>query len=153
MLLLTDGTVMCHEYDSNRWHRLTYDGIGNYVNGTWSSLQPMADNINIATSKGRPTYPPQYFASAVLGDGIVFVAGGEYNGGTSIEEVTAAEIYDPVVDSPFAKIGDSPSCVLPDGRVLLGIDNSTGTARAIFMMKIISRAITMMKQLRVFFLS
>ncbi len=59
------------------------------------------------------------FASAVLGDGIVFVAGGEYNGGTSIEEVTAAEIYDPVVDSPFAKIGDSPSCVLPDGRVLL----------------------------------
>ena len=36
-LLLTDGTVMCHEYSTNHWHRLTPDINGSYINGTWSS--------------------------------------------------------------------------------------------------------------------
>ena len=31
-LLLTDGTVMCHEYNANRWHRLKPDINGSYQN-------------------------------------------------------------------------------------------------------------------------
>ena len=81
MLLLTDGTVMCHEYNSNSWHRLTPDGTGNYVKGTWSSLQSMKDNNFISISIGGPTFAPLYFVSAVLGDGTVFVAGEVYNKG------------------------------------------------------------------------
>src|SRR5947199_10404684 len=34
-LLLTDGTVMCHEYNTNRWHRLKPDINGSYQNGSW----------------------------------------------------------------------------------------------------------------------
>src|SRR5215467_9938636 len=97
MLLLTDGTVMCHEYSTNRWHRLTPDATGNYVNGTWSTLQSMKDNNAIPASEGGPTFAPLYFASAVLRDGTVFVAGGEYNSG--IADLVATEIYDPVSDS------------------------------------------------------
>jgi hypothetical protein len=136
MLLLTDGTVMCHEYSTNRWQRLTPDGTGNYVNGTWSSLQSMKDNNAIPTSKGGPTFAPLYFASAVLRDGTVFVAGGEYNSGNPDSDLVATEIYDPVSDSwrivnpptGWTAIGDAPSCILPDGRLLLGSINSLSTA-------------------------
>jgi len=34
-LLLTDGTVMCHEYGTNRWHRLKPDINGSYQKGSW----------------------------------------------------------------------------------------------------------------------
>src|SRR5712691_2021057 len=37
-LLLTDGTVMTHEYNSSNWWRLTPDITGSYRNGTWSQL-------------------------------------------------------------------------------------------------------------------
>ena len=37
-LLLTDGTVMVHEYNSPHWWRLTPDNNGSYLNGTWSHL-------------------------------------------------------------------------------------------------------------------
>lgn len=43
---LTDGTVMCHEYNSNRWHRLTADQNGSFVNGTWSNLANMPDGTD-----------------------------------------------------------------------------------------------------------
>ena len=62
--------------------KLTRDINGNYVNGTWSAL---ADGPNA----------PLYFASAVLRDGRVFVAGGEYNNGVTAE-LLAAEIYNPL---------------------------------------------------------
>ncbi|MGA2597916.1 MAG: kelch repeat-containing protein [Bryobacteraceae bacterium] len=114
MLLLTDGTVMCQNSDTDQWWKLTPDISGSYVNGTWSAL---ANSPN----------SPLYFASAVLRDGRVFVAGGEYNAGVSTD-LLAAEIYDPVKNTwtPIAtppgwtNIGDAPSCVFPDGRVLLG---------------------------------
>ena len=57
-LLLTDGTVMVHQYDSPNWWRLTPDNTGSYLNGAWSKLGSMAAN-----------YGPLYFASAVLPDG------------------------------------------------------------------------------------
>ncbi|MBV9776226.1 MAG: hypothetical protein JO143_04170 [Acetobacteraceae bacterium] len=115
MLLLTDGTVMCQDSDKPHWWRLTPDGTGSYVNGTWSQL---ADSSN----------GPLYFASAVLRDGRVFVAGGEYNNGNVVVDLLAAEIYDPVankwvsISTPpgWTHIGDASCCVLPDGRVLIG---------------------------------
>src|SRR5262249_27162727 len=118
MLLLTDGSVMCHEADeegngTNRWQRLTPDENGSYVNGSWSAIAPMH-------------HTRLYYASAVLKDGRVFVAGGEHS--DAGKETKTAEIYDPLSDdwseiaapAGWANIGDAPCTVLPDGRVLLG---------------------------------
>jgi hypothetical protein len=123
MLLLTDGSVLCQNDNANDWWKLTPDQSGDHVNGTWSAL---ANGPN----------SPLYYASAVLRDGRVFVAGGEYNGGVEIVELLAAEIYDPVtnawtsISTPpgWNNIGDAPCCVLPDGRVLLGSISDTSTA-------------------------
>ena len=81
MLLLTDGTVIAHVSDSPRWRQLTPDNKGSYTKGTWSDLTPMPPNNAIPAATGGPTYGPLFFASAVLGDGTVLVAGGEYNTG------------------------------------------------------------------------
>src|SRR5258708_16477730 len=75
MLLLSDGTVMAAGIGAlfdppNRWYRLSLDAQGHYANGTWSTLSPMHDT--------RMAY-----SSAVLRDGQVFVAGGEYGTGTA----------------------------------------------------------------------
>jgi hypothetical protein len=122
MLLLTDGNVLVHDEPnnstvsgSNRWYKLIPDSSGSYRNGTWQAL---ANGPN----------SPLYFACSVLRNGHVFVAGGEYNGTNAQVELGAAEIYDPVADSwtsigipsGWTNIGDAPSVVLPDGRVLLG---------------------------------
>jgi hypothetical protein len=71
---------MCHEYNSNRWHRLTPDTTGSYAKGTWSSL-PNMPNGSDGTAACMPSCPyrPLYFASAVLADGRVVVIGGEYD--------------------------------------------------------------------------
>ena len=122
MLLLTDGTVMCHEENTTHWWRLSPDAYGDYANGTWTALSSMRD-------------ARLYFASAVLSDGRVFVAGGEYSGGSVPVDLNSAEIYDPTSDlwsvipvPGWAQIGDAPCCVLPDGKVLLGSIMSTQTS-------------------------
>jgi hypothetical protein len=139
MLLLTDGSVMCHEYETPNWHKLTPDTASDYANGTWSTLSPMPNNA--PAMQNGPADAPLYFASAVLRDGNVFCAGGEYNAGAQLDILTA-EIYDPVTDvwtaiaTPpgWTNIGDASSCVLPDGRVLLGNANTNAfpTATAIW---------------------
>jgi hypothetical protein len=114
MLLLTDGTVMVQAYCSNNWWQLIPDSAGDYVNGTWRQL---ANSPNA----------PMYYASAVLADGRVFVAGGEYDN-CGRADLYAAQIYDPVwnrwtsipLPPDWTKIGDAPSCMLPDGRILVG---------------------------------
>lgn len=126
MLLLTDGTVFCQEDTGDgsggiNWWQLTPDPFGEYVQGTWTMLQPMHQTR-------------EYFASAVLADGRVFVAGGEYSNAGSY--TNTAEIYDPVhntwtpIPAPpgWTSIGDAPCCVLPDGRVLVGLINGPATA-------------------------
>lgn len=134
MLLLTDGTVMCHEYLSPNWYRLTPDATGSYVNGKWSTMAPLPNNPSIPTGQGGPLNAPLYFASAVLKDGRVFVAGGEYNyeadqpGLAGLVWLNAAAIYNPLLDSwtniPFIPavndIGDASCCVFPDGRLMVG---------------------------------
>jgi hypothetical protein len=115
MLLLTDGPVICNAANSTNWWRLSPDTTGGYLNGTWSQLASMK-NARL------------YYASAVLADGRVFVAGGEYAGSYVEAELAAAEIYDPLLDQwsdlpippGWTRIGDAPCCVLTDGRVLLG---------------------------------
>jgi len=133
-LLLTDGTVMCHEYESPNWHKLVPDARGHYHKGTWHPITPLPANAPI--TQNGPLDAPLYYASTVLKDGRVFVAGGEYNVNFNTStDLLAAEIYDPVADSwtsvatppGLNNIGDAPSCVLPDGRVLLGDINSTNT--------------------------
>ncbi len=119
-LLLTDGTVMVHEYSSPNWWRLTPDQSGSYMNGTWSALGSM-----------QSSYGPLYFASAVLPDGRVIVEGGEYNFGAQ-DETNMGAIYDPTknkwttVNPPggWAEIGDSPGIVLADGTFMLGQNES-----------------------------
>jgi hypothetical protein len=111
MLLLSDGTVMAQPYAvTNTWYRLTPGRTGGYTNGTWTMRQPMH-------------YSRLYCASAVLPDGRVFVAGGEYGNGT-----TNAEVYTPECDSwaiipipPGLIYGfsDAPCVVLDSGQVLV----------------------------------
>jgi hypothetical protein len=113
MLLLTDGRVMVQEEGTQHWHALTADGSGSYINGTWSDLSDM--------STWR-----RYYASGVLRDGRVIVCGGEDSGLGS--DTTRCEIYDPTNDtwttiaSPpgWTMVGDASSCVLPDGRFMIG---------------------------------
>jgi hypothetical protein len=114
MLLLTDGTVICNVSNGQNWWKLSPDGGGGYINGSWSPIASMK-NARL------------YYASAILADGRVFVAGGEYNGGNSEVELDAAEIYDPISDQwsdlptpGWGHVGDAPCCVLADGRLLLG---------------------------------
>lgn len=120
MLLLTDGSVLCHDEPNSgavtatrHWWRLVPDAQGSYRNGTWHQA---ADS----------SWAPLYYACTLLRDGRVFIAGGEYDGNNS--EVATAAIYDPVanawaaISAPpgWTNIGDAPSAVLADGRVLLG---------------------------------
>jgi hypothetical protein len=113
MLLLPDGTVMAAGANNpNTWYRLTPDSQGNYANGTWSPLATM-------------NYTRLAFSSAVLTNGTVLVAGGEYGTGGN-----TAEIYDPIANTwtttpPHPPAGehheflDSLSKILPDGNVLV----------------------------------
>jgi hypothetical protein len=111
MLLLSDGTVMAAAAGTqNRWYRLTPDSKGNYGNGTWSTLAPMS-------------FTRLAYSSAVLTNGTVLVAGGEYGTGGP-----TSELYDPIANTwtttPPPPVGvhnfsDSLSKILPNGNVLV----------------------------------
>jgi hypothetical protein len=109
MMLLSDGTVLAQAAGITRdWFRLAPDVSGSYVDGTWSRATSMRDTR-------------LYYASQVLTDGRVVVMGGEYGSGTR-----SSEIYDPLANTwtllpsrPLGDIGDTPSEILPDGRVLV----------------------------------
>lgn len=113
-LLLTDGTVLAQGFLTNAWYRLTPDATGNYANGTWTTV---ASSVKA----------PLYYASGILRDGRVLVAGGEYNGNAMVFLLNV-EAYDPVANSwttlpvpaGWVRIGDAPGCVLPDGRFIVG---------------------------------
>lgn len=120
--LLTDGTVLCQGVSTKKWYRLTPSSSGSYINGTWTTV---ADSAN----------GPLYYASGILRDGRLIIAGGEYNFGSHVD-LDAAEIYNPVTNAwttigtpaGWTQIGDAPCCVLPDGRFLLGQIHTKKTA-------------------------
>lgn len=120
-LLLTDGTVMVHHCNSAAWYKLTPDNTGSYIHGTWSPLASLP-------VVGATQYAPQYHASAVLGDGRVIIAGGEYNGSSTEVWTNLGAIYDPVANawtavsppSGWNEIGDAASVVLQNGTFMLG---------------------------------
>ncbi|MFO1020977.1 MAG: S8 family serine peptidase [Planctomycetales bacterium] len=122
-MLLSDGTLLVHGGDdgsySPTWYRYYPDATGGYQDGTWSQ----ADSMNV----GR-----LYFGSVVLPSGKIFVVGGEYAADQSFSN--SAEIYNPltnvwtsVASSPKPVVGDEPTMVLPDGRVLVGNIEDPGT--------------------------
>jgi len=130
-LLLTDGTVMCHEYNTNRWHRLKPDINGSYQNGSWDvpgfTVADMPNGNDPSFGCVNCTYRPLYFASAVLPDGRVVVIGGEYNNLVFVK-TNIGFLYDPVANSwsqqlteafGGGQIGDSSGIVLEDGTFLL----------------------------------
>jgi len=126
MLLLSDGTVMAQQAGtSSNWYRLTPDIHGSHINGTWSTLAPM-------------NFTREFYSSAVLRDGRVFVAGGEYpTNAVANRGGNTAEIYNPldntwtVIPVPAGLIctncgnpvspgfSDSGCVLLPDGKVLI----------------------------------
>ncbi|MGC1452690.1 MAG: kelch repeat-containing protein, partial [Candidatus Sulfotelmatobacter sp.] len=117
-LLLTDGTVILHEACGRTWYRLTPDQYGSYVNGTWKRIAPLPSG-----------YAPLYFGSAVLPDGRVMMAGGEYNatgGNCQPAWTNLGAIYDPKTNkwtavappAGWANIGDAQSVVLADGTYM-----------------------------------
>jgi hypothetical protein len=121
MLLLSDGTVMCQQYQNTNWYRLTPDTNGSYVNGTWTTLAPMHDSR-------------LYFQSQVLRDGRVFVSGGEYGTGTN-----TAEVYQPTnntwtyAPAPGTTLSDANSEVLPNGNVIVApVENGGSLNTLIF---------------------
>ena len=114
--VLTDGRVLAQTGNENTFYVLTPDNTGSYVNGTATQVGSLYSG-----------YVPYAMASAVLADGRVVIAGGEYNEGNfAFTDMSA--IFDPVANTwsklappkAWGFIGDSPSTVLPDGRFLLG---------------------------------
>jgi hypothetical protein len=114
--VLTDGTVLVQGGQASDWWKLTPDNTGSYVHGTWKQVASLPSG-----------YVPLYFASAVLADGRVVIAGGEYND-FQFAFINTCAIYDPLKNSwkefkapaKWGFIGDSPSSMLPDGSFLLG---------------------------------
>lgn len=114
--LLTDGTVLFQGNQLTDWYVLTPDNTGSYLKGTWKRVGNLPSG-----------YAPGAFASAVLADGRVVIAGGEYNF-NAFTLTNLCAIYDPKAGTwanlpppsfwPF--IGDSPSVVLPNGKYLVG---------------------------------
>ena len=127
MLLLTDGTVMAQGASGTlnngagkHWYRLTPDATGSYANGVWTPLADMH-------------HERLYYASVVLRNGQVLVAGGEYTEAGGVDTNTA-ETYDPVANAwteipgpGWDRIGDAPIQTLFDGTVLLGNITSYAT--------------------------
>jgi hypothetical protein len=122
MLLMTDGSVLIQDGGGKLWLRYypSTDPSRAYTAGRW-------DHSQLTMQTGRSDY-----ASGVLRDGRVFVIGGEHF--DMGNDTPLGEIFDPVANSwsPLEKPaafdfiqGDAPSCILADGRVLLGGPNPT----------------------------
>jgi hypothetical protein len=124
-VLMTDGTVMVHDYCTSNWYALAPDKTGNYINGTWTKMASLPSS-----------YGPLYHASAVLADGKLIINGGEYNF-CNTAETTLGAIYDPVANtwtsvtppSGWSQIGDASSVVLSNGTYMLG--NCCGSNQAL----------------------
>ena len=139
-LLLTNGTVMCHQQSTNQWHRLSPDQSGSYINGAWDSppIAPMPNGNDASFGCMGCTFAPLYYVSAVLADGRVVVIGGEYNSPGGQVWTNIGFMYDPATDPPGGtcpgcgswstqltnpfpgnNFGDAQSVILPNGTLLI----------------------------------
>ena len=115
-LLLSDGTVLAMD-GGGQCAKLTPDSHGSYINGSWTTLETMNSSR-------------LFFASDVLTNGNVFVAGGEYGDPNHWD----AEVYNPQAGTwavvpgssiPNFKYSDSPSQMLTNGDLLVSDSQST----------------------------
>lgn len=117
--LMTDGSVLAQSYQGNTWYKYVPDSSGNYTDGTWSQVATLPSG-----------YDPSAFSSAVMIDGRLVISGGEYNspGNYDLQLTNLGAVYDPVKNtwtsighpSNWYFIGDSPSSVLPNGKLFVG---------------------------------
>jgi hypothetical protein len=136
MLLLTNGSVLVHEDDSDQWALLTPDASGNYTDGTWSSVASSC----LPSSTCADDYQPEYYASAVLPDGRVFIEGGEYDGGNTEVWSSDGAIYDPATNSwtqistpaGWSEVGDAESAILANGTLMVADCCEGNTDEALF---------------------
>ncbi len=121
-MLETNGNVMVQDTTGSGgtglglWWELVPDDTGDYSNGVWAllSLPPVG-------------YAPQFYGSAVLPDDRIVFEGGEYNGSVQ-DDTTMGAVFDPKTlvwtsiapPSGWTKIGDAPTVVLPNGKLMLG---------------------------------
>ncbi|HEV3090462.1 MAG TPA: hypothetical protein VGX91_03360 [Candidatus Cybelea sp.] len=120
-VLMTDGSVLTQSQSTwNTWYRYAPGADGRYANGAWKRIATLPAG-----------YGPSAFASQVLADGRLLLTGGEYNQPFTrypLQLTNLGAVYDPVKNSwtplghpPYwGYIGDSPSTLLPDGRLLIG---------------------------------
>jgi hypothetical protein len=123
MWLMQDGSVLANLYGEAQLMSLRPDEKGSYVSGSW-------------TASGNFLMAKTFFASAVLSDGRLVTAGGEFVGLNAASEAQQdesnfCEIFDMFTDrlptsvqvaSPpgWPNIGDAPSVVLNDGTWMIG---------------------------------
>jgi hypothetical protein len=125
-LLMTDGTIMVHQYGGLQWWKLTPDNTGSYVNGTFTQEASLPSN-----------YSPLYYSSAVLNDGRLIVEGGEYNF-LQADWTNLGAIYDPLANawtpvnppSGWNNIGDAQNVVLANAKFMLA--NALTSQDAVF---------------------
>lgn len=128
MWLMLDGTVLAHLSGGTQLVKLVPDQKGNYSSGSW---QPA----------GNFLLQKEYYGSVVLSNGKLVTFGGEYSGpGFPQSETNFCEIYEPPAGTStlpgtstqlppppgWTNIGDSPTCVLNDGTVILGNTQGVG---------------------------
>ncbi|MBV8066760.1 MAG: hypothetical protein JO113_02200 [Candidatus Eremiobacteraeota bacterium] len=119
--LMTDGSILAQSSANwNNFYHYVPDAKGNYSDGTWSQVGSLQSG-----------YGPDASSSDVLADGRFVIIGGEYNtpgNGYDLQLVNLGAIYDPIkmTFTPLGHprrwkwIGDSPSTVAADGRMILG---------------------------------
>jgi hypothetical protein len=119
--LMTDGTVLAQSGSNwSNFYLLTPDSTGNYANGTWTQVGSLQSG-----------YGPDAAAGDVLGNGLFVITGGEYNSpgnGYDLQLTNLGAVYDPTKKTftplghpkKWGYIGDSPSTVLANGRMLVG---------------------------------
>lgn len=125
LILLSNGTIMASTSGS-AWYLLTPDAFGSYVNGTWSTLP-------------NSLCPHGQFASQVLHDGRVFVAGGELPGtgyitatptcsvvSSQVGNGVATEIYDPSNSSSPWSAATPPTNLINPGAPSTPLGNTGG---------------------------
>jgi hypothetical protein len=119
--LMTDGTVLAQSGSNwSNFYLYTPDSSGNYADGTWKQVGSLQSG-----------YGPDAAASDLLASDKFVISGGEYNipgNGYDLQLTNLGAVYDPATQAftplghpkNWGYIGDSPTSVLPNGKLLIG---------------------------------